>query len=115
MGSSPEGRVLSGRGLLRSGTFQTADAGSRCFLPDPYLGGRAVVGRWCAAFFVVCGPRFAAEARACLPEETDVTVSERQEDLMAFLNTPDPVLVLCRGGAACRAGRSWICLCGAGL
>ena len=47
-------------------------------------------------FFVVCGPRFAAEARACLPEEADVTVSERQEDLMAFLNTPDPVLVLCR-------------------
>ena len=40
-------------------------------------------------FFVVCGPRFAQEARACFAEEADVTVSERQEDLTAFLNTPD--------------------------
>ena len=47
-------------------------------------------------FFVVCGPRFAEEARACFPDGTDVTVSERQDELMAFLNTPDPVLVLCR-------------------
>ena len=47
-------------------------------------------------FFVVCGPRFAGEARACFPDGADVTVSERQDDLMAFLNTPDPVLVLCR-------------------
>ena len=34
-------------------------------------------------FFVVCGPRFAAEARACLPEEADVTVSEQHEELLA--------------------------------
>lgn len=46
--------------------------------------------------FVVCGPRFAGEARACLPAEADVTVSERQEDLAAFLNTPDTVTVLLR-------------------
>lgn len=47
-------------------------------------------------FFVVCGPRFAEEARKCFPEDADVTVSEQQTDLMAFLNTPDPVLVLSR-------------------
>ena len=47
-------------------------------------------------FFVVCGPRFAEEAKACFPAEADVTVSERQEDLNAFLNTPDTVSVLLR-------------------
>ena len=47
-------------------------------------------------FFVVCGPRFAEEARACFPAAEDVTVSERQEDLRDFLNTPDAVAVLLR-------------------
>ncbi len=47
-------------------------------------------------FFVVCGPRFAEEARACFPAEAEVTVSEQQSDLNAFLATPDPVLVLPR-------------------
>ena len=47
-------------------------------------------------FFVVCGPRFAAEARKCFPADADVTVSEQQKDLMAFLSTPDPILVLSR-------------------
>ena len=47
-------------------------------------------------FFVVCGPRFAREARACFPAEADVTVSEQGADLTAFLNTPDAVLVLPR-------------------
>ena len=47
-------------------------------------------------FFIVCGPRFAKEAEACFPEEADVTVSERQEDLADFLNTPDTVSVLLR-------------------
>ncbi len=47
-------------------------------------------------FFVVCGPRFAEEARACFPAGADVTVSEQQRDLTAFLTTPDPVLVLPR-------------------
>ena len=47
-------------------------------------------------FFVVCGPRFASEARACLPSEADVTVSERQGDLNAFLNTPDTTAVFLR-------------------
>ena len=47
-------------------------------------------------FFVVCGPRFVEEARKCFPAEADVTVSEQQSDLMAFLNTPDAVAVLPR-------------------
>jgi len=47
-------------------------------------------------FLVVCGPRFADEARKCFPADADVIVSEQQSDLMAFLNTPDPVLVLSR-------------------
>ena len=47
-------------------------------------------------FFVVCGPRFAEEARRCLPAEADVTVSERQEDLNGFLTTPDTTAVLLR-------------------
>ena len=46
--------------------------------------------------FVVSSPRFAEEARACFPREADVVVSEQQSDLMKFLNTPDPVLVLNR-------------------
>ena len=45
-------------------------------------------------FFAVCGPRFAAEAGALLPP--DAAVSERWEDLEAFLDTDEPVLVLPR-------------------
>lgn len=47
-------------------------------------------------FFLVCSPRFAEEARTCLPPEADVVISEQQRDLMEFLNTPDSVLVLPR-------------------
>lgn len=47
-------------------------------------------------FFVVSSPRFAEEARACFPPDADVTVSKQGEDLKAFLNTPDRVLVLPR-------------------
>ncbi len=47
-------------------------------------------------FFVVCGPRFAQEARACFPPEADVIVSEQAADLSAFLDTPEEVLVLSR-------------------
>lgn len=45
-------------------------------------------------FFVVCPPRFAEEAAACFPEGTDVTVSEQQSDLLAFLDT-DEVTLCC--------------------
>lgn len=47
-------------------------------------------------FFVVCPPRFAEEAAACFPAGTDVTVSEQQSDLLAFLDTDEVTLVLCR-------------------
>lgn len=47
-------------------------------------------------FFVVCSPRFAEEARKCFPADVDVTISEQQSDLAAFLNTPDDILVLPR-------------------
>ena len=58
-------------------------------------------------FFVVCGPRFAAEARACLPEEADVTVSERQEDLRCLRRRPVLVLPMRRRAMSCRrAGKS---------
>lgn len=44
--------------------------------------------------FVVCGPRFAQEARRCLPDSAQV--SEQWMDLAAFLDTEEPVLVLPR-------------------
>lgn len=44
--------------------------------------------------FAVCGPRFARETRALLPE--DAQVSERWDDLESFLDTEEPVLVLPR-------------------
>ena len=47
-------------------------------------------------FFVVCGPRFAEEVRACFPEEAEVAVSEQAADLTAFLDTEDPLLVFPR-------------------
>ena len=47
-------------------------------------------------FFVVSSPRFAEEARACFPSDADVTVSEQQSELMAFLNNPDLVQVFTR-------------------
>ena len=53
-------------------------------------------------FFVVCGPRFAQQARACFPPEADVTISEQQSELNAFLNTPDPILVLPRAALPLR-------------
>jgi bifunctional UDP-N-acetylglucosamine pyrophosphorylase/glucosamine-1-phosphate N-acetyltransferase len=54
-------------------------------------------------FFVVCSPRFAEEARNCFPADADVTVSEQQTDLMAFLNTPDQTMVFVRGAIPFKA------------
>jgi len=56
-------------------------------------------------FFVVCEPCFEADVRKCFPADADVTVSDLQSELNAFLNTPDPVTVL---------NRSAIPLAGAG-
>ena len=61
-------------------------------------------------FFIVCGPRFAKEAEACFPEEADVTVSERQEDLADFLNTPDTVSVLLRPALPMEEAGPGVCL-----
>ena len=47
-------------------------------------------------FFVVGEPCFAEEVRSCFPAEADVAVSNLQSELTAFLNTPDPVIVLNR-------------------
>ena len=47
-------------------------------------------------FFVVSGPRFTREARACFPEDADVIVSEQHSELLDFLNTPDGVAVFTR-------------------
>jgi bifunctional UDP-N-acetylglucosamine pyrophosphorylase/glucosamine-1-phosphate N-acetyltransferase len=47
-------------------------------------------------FFIACDDAFAEEAKACFPEGTQVTASPLQKDLLEFLDTPDPVLVLPR-------------------
>ena len=60
-------------------------------------------------FFVVSGPRFAGEARACFPEDADVTVSEQHGELMDFLNTPDTVAVFTRAALpAAEAGPGFV-------
>lgn len=68
------------------------------FLAVPILTwmGRQLLAEGIQRFFVVCAPEFASQARACLPAQAEVTVSDRYEDLMAFLDTPEPVLVLNR-------------------
>lgn len=48
-------------------------------------------------FFIVCPPRFAAEAAGLLPRrERPVTVSEQHAELLDFLDTDETTLVLCR-------------------
>lgn len=47
-------------------------------------------------FFVVCEPCFAEDVRRCFPADANVTVSDLQSELNAFLNTPDSVIVLNR-------------------
>ena len=68
------------------------------FLAEPILTrmGRQLLADGIQRLFLVCAPELAGEARACLPPEAEAVVSDRREELMAFLNTPDPVLVLCR-------------------
>lgn len=57
---------------------------------------RFLKGEGVGKFFVVCGPRFAAEAENCFPKEAEVSVSEQHRDLTAFLDTEETVLVLPR-------------------
>ena len=60
-------------------------------------------------FFAVSSPRFAQEVRACFPEDADVTISEQHSELLDFLNTPDPVLVVNRSAIpAAQAGPGFV-------
>ena len=77
------------------------------FLAVPILErmGRQLLAQGVRRFFLACGPEFAAQARACFPAGTDVVISDRHEDLMAFVTTPDPILVLNRSAVpVCQAG-----------
>lgn len=47
-------------------------------------------------FFLACDDRFAEEARKCFPVGAEVTVSNRHDDLLAFLDTEEQVAVLPR-------------------
>ena len=81
------------------------------FLAEPILTrmGRQLFADGIQRFFLVCGPEWAEAGRACLPAEADVTVSDRHGELMAFLNTPDPVLVLNRSAVPCaQAGPGFV-------
>ena len=45
-------------------------------------------------FFLACDDRFAEEARECFPAGAEVTISNRHDDLLAFLDTGEQVAVL---------------------
>ena len=47
-------------------------------------------------FFLACDNRFAEEARECFPAGAEVTISNRHDDLLAFLDTGEQVAVLPR-------------------
>ena len=81
------------------------------FLAEPILTrmSRQLLAEGVQRFFLVCSPPQAQEARACLPPDIEVILSDRQQDLMAFLNTPDPVLVLNRSAIpAAQAGPGFV-------
>lgn len=68
------------------------------FLAAPILSwmGRRLWAGGVQRIFLACDQAFAAEGRACLPAQASVTVSNRREELLAFLDTPESVLVLNR-------------------
>ena len=68
------------------------------FLAVPILTwmGRQLLADGVQRIFLACDPAFAEEARACLPAELSAVFSDRREELMDFLDTPDGVLVLNR-------------------
>ena len=47
-------------------------------------------------FFLACDDRFAEESRKCFPVGAEVSVSNRHDDLLAFLDTEEQVAVLPR-------------------
>lgn len=46
--------------------------------------------------FVACGPHYMEEVRNCLPDGLEAVLSDQHQELMEFLDTEDPVLVLNR-------------------
>lgn len=68
------------------------------FLAAPVLAwmGRRLLTDGVQRLFLACDVACEAEARACLPPELAVTLSNRREDLLDFLDTQERVLVLCR-------------------
>lgn len=68
------------------------------FLAAPVLAwmGRRLLTDGVQRIFLACEACYEREGRACLPPELTVTVSDRREDLLDFLDTPGRVLVLCR-------------------
>ena len=80
------------------------------FLAEPILAWmvRQLLAEGIQRFFLVCGPAFAQESRACLPGG-EAIISDQRDDLMAFLNTPDPVLVVNRSAIpAAQAGPGFV-------
>ena len=80
------------------------------FLAEPILARmvRQLLAEGIQRFFLVCGPAFAQESRACLPGG-EAIISDQRDDLMAFLNTPDPVLVVNRSAIpAAQAGPGFV-------
>lgn len=76
---------------------QTADAGDLPAPPPDGTGrGRSAWQTVFSGFLLSGPPRFAAEAAACFPEGTAVTVSEQHAELLDFLDTDETTLVLCR-------------------
>ena len=47
-------------------------------------------------FFIVCAPQYADEVRSCLPAGIETVLSNQHRELMEFLDTPEPVVVLTR-------------------
>ena len=45
-------------------------------------------------FFVVCGPKYAKEVRACFDDGADVTISEQHQALLEFVAEPGAVTVI---------------------
>ena len=68
------------------------------FLAVPILTrmSRQLLAEGIQRFFIACDPQFAGQVRDCLPDGAEAVISNRHADLMAFVNTPDPVLVLNR-------------------
>lgn len=68
------------------------------FLAAPILTwmGRRLLALGVQRIFLACGPEWAQEARALLPDGLEAVISDRREDLLYFLDTEEPVLVLNR-------------------